>query len=78
MAMDSEATQGLTTQRNELTKQFNIYDVDGRLITVYTAGYKAIAGTPCTRVDYDYLIGSQLVEKMRESVDVWNAAYDIP
>jgi len=72
------ATQGLTTQRNELFKQYNIYDVNNRLVTVYTAGYNAITGTGCTRVDYTYINPtSPQVEKMRESNDVWDASYDI-
>ena len=79
MAIDSrEATQGLKTQSDELTKQFIIYDGNGRPITIYTAGYRAGQNTPCTRVDYEYLSPtSSSITKMRESVDVWDASYDI-
>lgn len=72
-----EATENLTTQRNELMKQFHVYDGEGRLIEVYTAGYRAGAGTTCTKVTYEYVgPGSVLIEKMRESNDVWDASYD--
>jgi len=73
-----EATQGLQTQQDELIKQFHVYDAQDRLETVYTASYRATTGTPCTRVDYTYVNASTTrVEKMRESVDVWDASYDI-
>jgi hypothetical protein len=75
---DSLATAALKTQAHELVKQFNVYDGSGRLTTVYTARFGAETGTPCSRVDYTYLNPtSGLVEKMRESNDVWNSSYDI-
>lgn len=73
-----EKTQGLTTQAKELTKQFIVYDGNGRPITIYTAGIGAETGTPCTRVDYEYLSPtSNSITKMRETVDVWDVTYDL-
>lgn len=72
------ATSGLKTQAHELIKQFIVYDVNSRMQTIYTAPYLAADGEPCTRVDYEYVNAtSTRVEKMRESNDVWSAAYDI-
>jgi len=73
-----QATQGLKTQENELTKQFIIYDSEDRTLTVYSCGYLTPNNGECTRVDYTYINAtSNNVEKMRESNDVWLAAYDI-
>ena len=73
-----QATSGLTTQKNELTKQFMVYDVNDRPLIVYSCGYLTPDQGTCTRVDYTYISPtSTLVEKMRESNDVWLAAYDI-
>lgn len=78
MAINSEATAGLDTQAKELMKQYIVYDGQSRPQTIYTAYYKAGTGTPCTRVDYEYINPtSTQVQKMRESVDVWDASYDI-
>jgi len=75
---DSSVTMGLTTQKNELVKQFCIYDGSGRLTTVYTAARFARHGTPCTKVDYTYISPtSNLVEKMQETEDTWDSSYDI-
>ena len=73
-----EATQHLTTQLHELTKQFLVYDVEGRVESVYTTGYQTQPNGSCTRVEYTYVTAtSSNIEKMRESNDIWLAAYDI-
>ena len=77
-ASTSVTTRGLKTQAHELTKQYIVYDVDGRPETIYTASADAATGTPCTRVDYEYLSPtSSSITKMRESNDVWDVSYDI-
>lgn len=72
-----DISETLTTQANERVKQYSIYDIENRPVSIYTAGAKAGDGTKCTRVDYTYIIGSGLVEKMQEYEDVWSLAYDI-
>ena len=73
-----QATSGLTSQRNELMKQYLTYDINGRVLAVYSCGYNTPANGTCTKVDYTYVSPtSSNVEKMRESNDVWLAAYDI-
>lgn len=61
---------------SELTKQFLVYDGNGRLTDCYEAGVDAANGDPCLRTIYQYVTGTTRVEKMREEQAVWSAAYD--
>lgn len=68
----------LTTQRDELIKQYIVFDVEDRPEFVYTAHTEATHGQPCTQVQYVYVgPGSALVSKMKESRATWDATWDI-
>lgn len=72
------ATQGLRTQREELMKQYLVYDGNGRVVTIYSCGYRTPDQGACTRVDYEYASPTSTnVIKMRETNDVWSSSYDI-
>jgi len=78
MADNSSRLQGLSTQRDELVKQFTALDPQGRPEYVYTAHTDQVHGGACTRVQYTYFNPSTtLVEKMKETNDTWDSSYDI-
>ena len=65
--------------RNEPVKMFRVYDGGGRLITQYEAVTHAQNGDPCMRSDYSYTDASSFkVEKMKETIDLWSASYEMP
>jgi hypothetical protein len=70
-------TAHLKTNRNELVKQYIVYDGNGRMTDVYEARNDAEDGTPCLRTQYTYDGASSRIEKRLETLDTWLAAYDI-
>jgi len=75
---NSKRLQALITQRDELVKQFIVLDAQGRSEFVYTAHTDQVDGGFCSRVQYAYFNPTTTqVEKMKETNDVWLAAYDI-
>lgn len=75
--MESKLTELITSLRFELKKEFLVYDLQDRVIDIYQAHINASNGTPCLRTTYEYVGTSTRVEKMKETADVWSAAYDI-
>ena len=59
------------------TKMYITYDGSSRMSTVYTAHANAVDGEGCLLTTYTYVGASTRIEKMRETVDSWAAAYDI-
>jgi hypothetical protein len=75
---NSKNSMTLKTQAAELTKQYLVYDAQGRVTDVYTAYTDAKNGQPCSLVQYTYVNAtSSRVEKMKESVAVWDSSWDI-
>ena len=78
MVDKSRNTMLLKSQAHEYTKQFLVYDAQGRTIEIYTAPTEAVNGTPCSLVEYTYTNPTaSTVEKMKESNSVWDATWDI-
>lgn len=62
----------------ELAKQFLVYDVSDRVTQVYTAGAGTRDGGDCELTEYTYRSpASTQIEKRRESIGTWLAAYDM-
>jgi len=77
--MDRKVKEFIQAIRNEPVKMFRVYDGGNRLITQYEAVTHAQDGDPCMRSDYSYVGPTDFkVEKMKESVDVWSSAYEMP
>jgi len=74
---ETSKTMALTTQRNELVKQYLVYDGNQRVIEVYTAPTDAGDGIPCTLTQYTYVGLTSRVEKRKESMSLWDATWDI-
>ena len=75
---NSRNTSSLKTQAGELTKQYLVYDAQGRTIEIYTAYTDAKHGTPCSLVQYTYTNPTaSTVEKMKETTSTWDSAWDI-
>lgn len=74
----SDRTSHLKTALHERTKNFIVYDGDGRMTENYEAHADAVTGTPCllTRYAYDGLT-SRILKRV-EQVSTWNASYDYP
>lgn len=77
MASDTRVDEILQSLKNEIVKVFRVYDGGDRLIEQYEAVANATDGSPCLRTDYEYVGATTRVEKMKESLGVWLAAYDI-
>lgn len=65
------------THMNEAIKQFLVYDGSNRMVTTYVAATNAVDGDTCLRTDYTYVGASVRIEKMKESLDVWQSIWDI-
>ncbi len=70
-------TDYLDTHQHEATKEYIEYDVDGRMIATYVASYAANDGEPCLKTTYAYDGSSTRIQKRKESLDVWDSAWDI-
>ena len=77
MASDTPADEMLNALGREVVKLFKVYDGSDRLITQYEAVANAIDGQPCLKTTYTYIGATTKVEKMKEALDTWLAAYDI-
>ena len=77
MATPTTKTELLKTHQNELTKTYNVYDVNGRVEYVYTASDDAPNGGSClvTRFSYDGL--TTRIVFAREYYGTWNSAWDL-
>lgn len=72
-----ELTALLTSLRNELKKEFVVYDGSDRPIEYYQAPINAEDGTPCLKTTVSYDGVSTRVEKSKEELALWDASYDI-
>lgn len=77
MAKGQDKRSPLLTQAGELVKQYITYDGNNRMQYVYTANTDADDGDVCTRVEYTYDGSSARIEKMKETLQTWQASYDI-
>jgi hypothetical protein len=77
MSSDTAGDQLLNTLKNEIVKVFKVYDGSDRLIEQYEALANAAANAPCLKTEYTYIGATTKVEKMKESIGVWLAAYEI-
>lgn len=77
MTSDTSADEYLITLSKEVVKIFRVYDGNDRLITTYEAVANAVDGAPCLKTDYSYIGVTTKLEKMKESMSVWSAAYEI-
>lgn len=70
------ASDFISSQQEGGVKIYFIYDGSQRMVTVYTAAADARPGQSCHRTDYLYVGATTLVQAMKETADVWNAAWD--
>jgi len=77
MSSDTQADELLRTLSKEVVKVFKIYDGSDRLITQYEAVANADDNAVCLKTEYTYIGATTKVEKMKESLSVWLAAYNI-
>lgn len=78
MATPTTQTELLKSQATELIKSYSVYDGNSRPTSVYVAKTSAITGDSCILTTYTYTSGtSTLVQKRKESYDIWDASYDI-
>jgi len=77
MSSDTQADELLRTLAKEVVKVFKIYDGSDRLITQYEAVANAADNAVCLKTEYTYIGATTKVEKMKESLSVWLAAYNI-
>lgn len=77
MSSDDKGDQLLQALDREILKVKRIYDGSDRLSIQYEAFANTADGGACLRTDYTYVGASDRIDKMRESTDVWLAAYDI-
>lgn len=73
---DSKVKDFLQSIKNEPVKMFRIYDGSNRVQTQYEAITHAKDGDPCMRSDYVYDGASARVVQMKETVDLWDSAWD--
>jgi hypothetical protein len=71
-------TGQLKTTKNELVKQFVVYDLSSRPITMYEAREDTLHGGVCIKTQYSYIGATAQIEKRRESLAVWDSAWDMP
>lgn len=77
MADNSKNSEMLKSQRDEYVKQHIEYDVDGRVIKVYTAYTDAGHGKRCSLVRYAYIPASAKVSYMKEENSTWDSAWEV-
>jgi hypothetical protein len=77
MSSDSKGDDLLGSLKNEIVKVKKVYDGSDRLVTQYEALANTVANGPCLETTYTYVGATTRVDKMREAVGVWLAAYDI-
>ena len=70
-------TGHLLTQAHELVKQHIEYDLNSRPEYIYTARADLEDGMPCSVVRYAYDGVTSRVLYMRESVALWDAAWEL-
>lgn len=76
MSANNDNSQ-LKTGMHEPVKQFQIFDVTGRVTHLYEARANAEDGDPCMLTQYSYDGVSSRIEKTLESVDSWDSDWDI-
>lgn len=74
--MGNENTRMLKTHRNELVKQYVVYDGQGRPTDNYEARADTKVGTPCLRTRLLYDGTSNRVTHRLEVEDVWQVGFD--
>lgn len=77
MTSDSNGDAILESLKKEIVKVFKVYDGSDRLSEQYEALANTADNGPCLKTDYTYVGATTRVEKMRESVGIWLAAYNI-
>lgn len=68
----------LANIRNEPVKVFRVYNTNNQLITQYEAVTHAKDSDPCMKTQYDYDGTSARVIHLKESLDTWLIAYEMP
>jgi hypothetical protein len=77
MVPDTTTDQLLNALSKEVVKIFRIYDGSDRLITTYETFSNSDDGAVALKTDYAYIGATTKLEKMKESLSIWSAAYDI-
>lgn len=77
MVSDTKADEVLQTLMREVVKVYRTYDGSDRVTAEYEAVANAADGQPCLKTEYTYTGARTTPDKMKESLDVWSAAYDI-
>ncbi len=74
---DSKADDFLQGLTKEVVKVFRVYDGSDRLIEEYETFANTKDGGLALKTEYTYIGVTARVEKMKESLSTWLAAYDI-
>jgi hypothetical protein len=74
---DSKVDELLEALTKEVVKVFRVFDGSDRLITQYETFANTKNGGAALRTDYQYIGATTKLEKMKESLSTWLAAYDI-
>lgn len=61
----------------EAVKQYIVYDGFNRMSETYVALSDSEHGTPCLKTEYVYAADSARVIKLKESIAVWDSAWDV-
>jgi hypothetical protein len=77
MSSDTKADQFLIALSKEVVKIFRVYDGSDRLITTYETFANSRDGAVALKTEYAYVGATTKLEKMKESLSVWSAAYEI-
>ncbi len=77
MADDTQGDTLLEALGREIMKLKRVYDGSSRVVTQYEAYANAVDGQKCLRTDYTYVGATTALDAMKESVDLWQAAWDI-
>ncbi len=77
MPIERNKTNLLKTLRDSEMKTYFVYDESGRMSNVYEARADAAEGDVCLLTEYEYEDGTAKIVKQRESMAVWEAAWDM-
>jgi len=75
--LESNPSQLVSSHFKEAIKSYSTFDGSLRLENIYVAHVDTEAGEACMRTQYTYDGTSTRVEKTKESLAAWDAAWDI-
>jgi len=77
MSSDINADELLIALSREVVKIFRVYDGSDRLITSYETFANSLDGGIALKTEFTYIGATNKLEKMKESISTWLAAYEI-